>query len=90
MRYAVLREFVSRNGSEVVRLNAHLSNEARRARVDPAYTSSVSKFFAVIRDLGHNASIKDVKWYRDESGERYARRTPISTWKWICYSNRQS
>jgi len=52
MRYDVLREFACRDGSEVVRLNAYVSYDAERARVDPAYSSSVNKFFAVIRDLG--------------------------------------
>ena len=73
MRYDVLREFACRDGSEVVRLNAYVSYDAERARVDPAYSSSVNKFFAVIRDLGYKVIIKDVKWYRDESGERYGK-----------------
>ncbi len=48
MRYDVLREFACRDGSEVVRLNAYVSYDAERARVDPAYSTSVNKFFAGI------------------------------------------
>ncbi len=73
MRYDVLREFACRDGSELVRLNAYVSYDTERARLDPTYATGVSKFFAVIRDLGYKVIIKEVKWYQDESGDRYGK-----------------
>jgi hypothetical protein len=73
MRYDVLREFACRDGSELMRLNAYVSYDAERAKTDSAYNISVNKFFSVIRDLGYKVIIKDVKWYEDESGERYGK-----------------
>lgn len=73
MRYDVLREFACRDGSELMRLNAYVSYDAERARDDAAYHVSVNKFFSVIRDLGYKVIIKDVKWYQDDSGERYGK-----------------
>jgi uncharacterized LabA/DUF88 family protein len=73
MRYDVLREFAVRDGAELMRLNAYVSYDAERARVDSAYDTSVNKFFSVIRDLGYKVIIKEVKWYEDEAGDRYGK-----------------
>ncbi|MGC9349779.1 MAG: NYN domain-containing protein, partial [Anaerolineae bacterium] len=73
MRYDVLREFAVRDGAELMRLNAYVSYDAERARIDSTYDTSVNKFFSVIRDLGYKVIIKEVKWYEDEEGARYGK-----------------
>lgn len=73
MRYDVLREFASREGSELVRLNAYVSYDAERASSDQVYRTSVNRFYEVIRDLGYKVIIKEVRWYEDESGRRFGK-----------------
>lgn len=73
MRYDVLREFACRDGAELVRLNAYVAHDVERARADPDYESGTQRFFSVLRDMGYKVIIKEVKWYKDESGERYGK-----------------
>lgn len=73
MRYDVLREFASRDGSEIIRLNAYASYDADRGRSDKVYASRVKKFYSVLRGFGYKIAIKEVKWYVDESGNRYGK-----------------
>lgn len=73
MRYDVLREFACRDGAELVRLNAYVAHDVERAQNDPEYERGTQRFFSVLRDIGYKVIIKNVKWYQDESGERYGK-----------------
>ena len=73
MRYDVLREFACRDGAELVRLNAYVSFDAERARSDNVYDKNAHRFYALLRDFGYKVIIKEVHWYEDESGKRYAK-----------------
>lgn len=73
MQYGILREFAARDGGEIVRLNAYTSFDAERARTDNTYRSNVNNFYSVLRDLGYKVITKEVKWYEDESGNRYGK-----------------
>lgn len=73
MRYDVLREFACRDGAEIVRLNAYVSYDADRARIDDTYGRSVNKFYAVLRDFGYKVIVKEVRWYVDDAGARFGK-----------------
>ncbi len=73
MRYDVLREFAARDDAELVRLNAYVSYDADRARVDNTYHRNVNNFYSLLRDFGYKVIIKEVKWYEEESGHRYGK-----------------
>ncbi len=73
MRYDVLREFACRDGAELARLNAYVSFDAERARTDGVYDKNTHRFYALLRDFGYKVIIKEVHWYEDESGKRYAK-----------------
>ncbi len=73
MRYDVLREFASRDGAELVRLNAYVSFDADRARTDPIYERNTQRFYSLLRDFGYKVLIKEVRWYEDENGKRYGK-----------------
>jgi uncharacterized LabA/DUF88 family protein len=70
LQYDVLREFCSRDGAELVRLNAYVSYDAERAVDDREYGDSVNSFYAVLRDFGYKVIKKEVRWYTDENGRR--------------------
>ena len=73
MRYDVLRGFAGRDGAELVRLNAYVSFDAERARTDPVYDRNTHRFYSLLRDFGYKVIIKEVRWYEDENGKRYAK-----------------
>lgn len=73
MRYDVLRDLASRESGEIVRLNAYLSFDARRAEQDPDYRQGQHQFQSVLRDYGYKVILKPVKWYRDEAGQMVAK-----------------
>jgi len=73
MRYDVLREFACRDGAELARLNAYVSFDADRARTDAIYEKNTQRFYALLRDFGYKVIIKEVHWYEDENGKRYAK-----------------
>lgn len=73
MRYDVLREFAARDDAELVRLNAYVSYDADRAKIDTTYHRNVNNFYSLLRDFGYKVIIKDVKWYEEESGHRYGK-----------------
>ena len=73
MRYDILREFVCRDGSEPIRLNAYLSYDKERADKDPVYRVKSKKFHSTLRSFGYKVILKEVKWYRDEDGQRFGK-----------------
>jgi uncharacterized LabA/DUF88 family protein len=73
MRYDVLREFAARDGAEVVRLNAYLSYDPRRAEEDDVYRRGQDNFQSSLRDMGYKVIQKDMKWYTDEMGKAYGK-----------------
>jgi uncharacterized LabA/DUF88 family protein len=73
MRYEVLREFACRGHAEPVRLNAYVSFDADRSEADPAYREGQHGFYSLLRDFGYKVIQKNVKWYTDESGNRFGK-----------------
>ncbi len=73
MRYDVLREFACRGNAEPVRLNAYVSFDADRAEWDQGYRDGQYGFYDVLRDFGYKVIQKTVKWYIDESGNRFGK-----------------
>jgi uncharacterized LabA/DUF88 family protein len=73
MRYDVLRDFARRDGAELARLNAYVSMDVERLDRDPIYARGVTRFHSVLRDMGYKVIVKEVQWYKDESGERYGK-----------------
>lgn len=73
MRYDVLREFACRGGGEAVRLNAYVSYDSDRGKTDAAYRDLQYAFFSVLRDFGYKVIEKQVKWFVDDDGARYAK-----------------
>lgn len=73
MRYEVLREFACRGQAEPVRLNAYVSFDADRSENDPAYREGQQGFYSLLRDFGYKVIQKNVKWYTDESGNRFGK-----------------
>lgn len=73
MRYDVLREFAARDDAEVVRLNAYLSFDPRRAEEDDSYRKGQDNFHASLRDMGYKVIQKDMRWYSDETGKAYGK-----------------
>jgi uncharacterized LabA/DUF88 family protein len=72
MRYEVLRRFASRNGEEVVRLNAYVAFDEERAGSDPNYNATLN-FISTLRDLGFKVIEKPIRWFKDESGRTYGK-----------------
>jgi hypothetical protein len=73
MRYDVLREFATRDGAEAVRMNLYLSFDEERAAEDSGYRRGQENFCSVLRDFGYKVIQKKVKWYHDESGNRFGK-----------------
>lgn len=73
MQYDVLRQFACRDGGEAVRLNAYVTYDATRARRDINYQTKTKNFYSALRDLGYKVMVKEVRWYEDESGNRYGK-----------------
>lgn len=73
MRYDVLREFAARDGAEVVRLNAYLSYDPRRAEEDDVYRRGQENFHSSLRDMGFKVIQKHMRWYTDEMGKSYGK-----------------
>jgi uncharacterized LabA/DUF88 family protein len=67
MRYDVLREFATRDGAEVMRLNAYLSYDPKRADTDDQYRKGQHNFHSSLRDMGFKVIEKIVRWYTDEA-----------------------
>jgi uncharacterized LabA/DUF88 family protein len=73
MQYDILREFACRDGAEAVRLNAYVTYDAYRAERDDDYRKGSSNFHSALRDLGYKVIVKEIRWYEDETGNRYGK-----------------
>jgi len=73
MRYNVLRQFACRDYAEPVRLNAYVSFDVERAEHDEDYQKGITSFHSALRDLGFKVIIKNIRWFTDESGNRYGK-----------------
>ncbi|PID56169.1 NYN domain-containing protein [candidate division KSB3 bacterium] len=73
MRYDVLREFACRDNAEPIRLNAYVSFDGDRSEVDYVYKDGQYGFYSLLRDFGYKVIQKNVKWYVDESGNRFGK-----------------
>lgn len=73
MRYEVLREFACRGNAEPVRLNAYVSFDADRAEEDQMYREGQYGFYSLLRDFGYKVIQKNVRWFTDDSGNRFGK-----------------
>ncbi len=73
MQYDVLREFACRDYAEPVRLNAYVTFDAERAKTDFNYRDGAKSFHSKLRDYGYKVNVKEIHWYRDDSGSRYGK-----------------
>jgi uncharacterized LabA/DUF88 family protein len=73
MAYDVLREFACRDGGVPLRLNSYVTFDAERARRDHGYRNGVERFHNAIRDMGFKVIVKEVKRYRDDAGNTFAK-----------------
>ncbi len=73
MQYDMLREFACRDYAEPVRLNAYVTYDAERAQRDYSYRDGARSFHSKLRDYGYKVIVKEIKWYRDDSGSRYGK-----------------
>ena len=73
MRYEVLRRFATRNGGEIIRLNAYVALDEERARSDLNYNATLN-FISTLRDLGFKVIEKPIRWFTDEdTGKTYGK-----------------
>ncbi len=70
MQYDVLREFACRDYAEPVRLNAYVTFDAERAKRDSTYRDGALSFHSKLRDYGYKVIVKEIKWFREDSGVR--------------------
>lgn len=73
LRYDVLRKFACRDNAEPVRLNAYVVHDEEEASSNEAYKNGKRRFHSVLRDYGYKVIVKKVKWFSDESGEKYGK-----------------
>ena len=73
MQYDVLREFACRDYAEPVRLNCYVTYDVERAKRDTSYRDGALSFHSKLRDYGYKVIVKEIRWYRDEAGNRYGK-----------------
>lgn len=73
MQYDVLREFACRDHAEALRLNVYLSYDEERAESSPTYREKARSYQSALREIGYKVIEKRVKWFRDETGNRYGK-----------------
>lgn len=73
MQFDVLREFACRDGAEPLRMNAYVSYDEDRAKDDWEYRNKTQGYFAALRELGYKLIQKTVRWYTDDSGNRFGK-----------------
>jgi Uncharacterized conserved protein len=71
MQYDTLREFACRDSAEPLRLNAYVCYDEERAKHDREYRTKTNNYYSVLREYGFKVIQKAVRWYEDESGNRY-------------------
>jgi uncharacterized LabA/DUF88 family protein len=73
MQYDQLRAFACRDMAEPVRLTAYVTYDSERAERDPTYREGALSFHSKLRDYGYKVIVKEVRWYRDDAGNRYGK-----------------
>ncbi len=73
MRYDILREFACRDYAEALRLNVYLSYDEDRADQNPSYRDRARGYQSALRELGYKVIEKRVKWYIDDTGNRFGK-----------------
>ena len=73
MKYDVLREFACRDHAEALRLNVYLSYDEERAETNFIYRDKARAYQSALRELGYKVIEKRVKWFVDESGNRFGK-----------------
>ena len=73
IKFDVLREFACRDNSEAVHLKAYVSYDVTRAQEDSFYKEKTGNFYSKLRDFGYKVCQKHVKWYVDESGNKFGK-----------------
>ncbi len=73
LQYDVLREFACRDQAEALRLNVYVTFDDERAASNAVYRDRARAYQSALRDLGYKVIEKKVRWYQDESGNRYAK-----------------
>jgi len=73
LQYDILREFACRDGGEPARLNAYVTYDVERAEKDYTYRDGATSFHSKLRDYGYKVHLKEIRWYDDESGNRYGK-----------------
>ena len=68
LRYDALRQFASRDGAEVLRLNAYVPYDTKRAAEDTPYQIRCAAFHQALRQFGYKVILCPVKWLEDENG----------------------
>ncbi len=70
LRYDILREFASRDGGEIQRLNTYIAIDDDRMHNDTEYAFGLKDFLGAVRSAGWKAVEKKVRFYVDEEGNR--------------------
>jgi uncharacterized LabA/DUF88 family protein len=73
MKYDILREFACRDHAEALRLNVYLSYDEERAETNLIYRDRARAYQSALRELGYKVIEKRVKWFMDETGNRYGK-----------------
>ncbi|MDX1604806.1 MAG: NYN domain-containing protein [Candidatus Competibacterales bacterium] len=73
MQYDVLREFACRDHAEPLRLNVYLAYDEERADSNLIYRERSRGYQSALRELGYKVIEKRVKWYIDETGNRFGK-----------------
>ena len=68
MRYNVIRDFVCAQGASILRANAYMAIDRLREKEDPVFGAKQAAFRNGIRASGFHPIFKEVKRYRDASG----------------------
>ncbi len=73
LRYDVLREFACRDHAEALRLNVYLAYDEDRAESNAVYRDKARAYQSALREIGYKVIEKRVRWFTDESGNRYGK-----------------
>lgn len=73
LRYDVLREFACRDYAEALRLNVYLAYDEDRAESNLIYRDKARAYQSALREIGYKVIEKRVRWFTDESGNRYGK-----------------
>lgn len=73
MSFAVLRDFVCRDGYDLARGNVYLAHDEERARRDALYRDRANRYQFAWRAAGFKVIEKPVKWFVNDDGVRVSK-----------------